>query len=90
MEFCGNLYIYVGVFGEAKRTLLLVLASTKIDKTHGGRLELLTSIYKIYMIRSEVDFFENRNNSTGFRPLTVGNLFTVALSGAVKHLRPYI
>ena len=38
--FCGNLYRY-----EAKRTFLVVLATTRIDKNHGGRLELLTNIY---------------------------------------------
>ena len=60
-------------------TFLLVLALTRIDKYHGGRLELLTSIYIIYMcmIRSEVNlfFFFKQEHGTGFRPLTVGNLF---------------
>ena len=45
MLFCGNLYRYVGVFNEANRTVLVVLASTRINISHGGRLELLTSIY---------------------------------------------
>ena len=45
MLFCGNLYRYVGVFNETKTTFLVVLATTRIDKNHGGRLELLTNIY---------------------------------------------
>ena len=45
--FSGNLYGYVDVVNKAKIIYKVLLASEKIEKNLGGRLELLISIYTV-------------------------------------------